>query len=132
MGWNITKAVQALRDNAEDSSTGHCAKYTADAIEAGGATLIRTVSAKDFGPALKAAAFLEVPVSPLGFKPGDVAVIQPYAGGSPHGHMAMFDGTAWYSDFKQNSMMCPPDPYPGLGYRKASPPYTVYRRFETP
>ena len=48
---------------------------------------------------------------------GDVAIIQPYAGGNPSGHRTMYDGTTWYSDFRQNSM------YPGGGYRAVQPAY---------
>lgn len=29
---------------------------------------------------------------------GDVIIIQPYEGGNPSGHMALFDGQEWYSD----------------------------------
>ena len=129
----ITSAESARADSRRVVARLSLAHYTADAIEAGGLTLVRPVAAKDFGAALKTAAFLELPVSAyrLGYRAGDVAVIQPYAGGNPNGHMAMFDGKAWYSDFKQNSISCPADPYPGPGYRQASPPFKVYRRGET-
>lgn len=130
MGWDVSKAINALHDNAETQSTGYCARYTADAIEAGGLNLVRPVSAKDFGAALKAVGFVELPVTEyrLGFRAGDVAIIQPYSDGHPDGHMAMFDGKDWYSDFKQRSISCPADPYPGPGYRRAAPPFKVYRR----
>jgi hypothetical protein len=127
MVWNIGNAVSALRENAEAGSVGKCAHYTADAIEAGGVALgPRPISAKDFGPILSMAGFAELLSGPQQFKAGDVAVVQPCAG-HPHGHMAMFDGSGWYSDFRQNSFSCPPDPYPGKDYRLASPPYKVYR-----
>jgi hypothetical protein len=35
---------------------------------------------------------------------GDVAIIQPYKGGNGIGHMTMFEGKTWYSDFKQRDM----------------------------
>ena len=129
MGWDAAAAVDALRKNAQPHSTGRCAHYTVDAIEAGGLKVLRTPSAKDLGQSLIAAGFSEVPASQYGFGfcSGDVAIVQPIAG-HPHGHAAMFDGGHWYSDFKQNSFSCPPDPYPGPSYRAASPTYKVYRR----
>ncbi len=39
---------------------------------------------------------------------GDVIIIQPYAGGNPSGHMAIYDGAEWYSDFKQRDMWAGP------------------------
>lgn len=53
---------------------------------------------------------------------GDVIIIQPYAGGNPSGHMAIYDGAEWYSDFKQRDM------WAGPGYRAARPSYTIYRK----
>ena len=52
---------------------------------------------------------------------GDVAIIQPIAG-HPHGHMAMFNGTQWVSDFKQQHGL-----YPNTAYRSLKPPFTIYR-----
>lgn len=44
---------------------------------------------------------------------GDVVVIQPCDDGNPAGHMAIYDGTTWYSDFRQRDM------WGGPGYRSA-------------
>jgi hypothetical protein len=52
---------------------------------------------------------------------GDVAVIQPYQGGDPNGHICMYDGDQWVSDFKQRDM------WGGPGYRKNKPVCIVYR-----
>ncbi|MBP5132993.1 CHAP domain-containing protein, partial [Pseudomonas protegens] len=52
---------------------------------------------------------------------GDVVIIQPIAG-HPHGHMAMFNGTLWVSDFKQLHGF-----YPGHSYRVHKPAYKIYR-----
>jgi hypothetical protein len=83
-------------------------------------TLARTQDAKDYGSSLTRAGFKEVPQGST-LHSGDVAVIQPYAVGNPGGHMAMFDGTIWISDFRQRTM------YPGPGYRRMNPPYKIYR-----
>jgi hypothetical protein len=42
-----SKAIKAVHDKAETASTGKGAHYTADAIEAGGAKLVRALPARD-------------------------------------------------------------------------------------
>lgn len=121
MGWNKSAAVDYLVKHVEPHSKGHCAKYTRLAIAAGGIQLIQTMSAKDYGSSLLKAGFTALPPSTKPEK-GDVVVIQPYPGGLQYGHMAMYDGKTWYSDFKQRDM------YPGPGYRRTHPPYVIYRK----
>lgn len=118
--WDVDKAVKHLQTSAAATSQGMCAKYTRQAIEAGGVTLARHNSAKDYGPSLEAVGFQALNYSPAAFKKGDVAIIDAFAG-HPHGHMMMYDGTQWISDFKQRTF------YPGAAYRKAQPSYTIYR-----
>ncbi|MCT4704755.1 hypothetical protein MUA03_02365 [Enterobacteriaceae bacterium H16N7] len=120
MSWNKDVAIQHLRTRAGGTSSSHCAQYTREAIEAGGVTLARTTHAKDYGSSLISAGFREVPPGSTLWA-GDVVVIQPYPSGNPSGHMAMFDGTTWISDFRQRTM------YPGPGYRRTNPPYKIYR-----
>lgn len=118
---NAHAAANHLRMHAQGHSTNNCARYVREAIEAGGITISRTHSAKDYGYSLHQAGFVEIDAStPL--QPGDVVIIQPIPG-HPHGHMAMYDGTYWISDFVQNYGF-----YPGNGYRTAKPPYQIYRR----
>ena len=122
MQWDVSKAVEYLRDNAEEHSTGNCARYVREAIEAGGVTLIRHVSAKNYGSSLLAVGFILIPSGPdYLHRPGDVGIVQPIQG-HPHGHMAMFDGKHWISDFVQLHGL-----YPGQSYRKAKPAYSIYR-----
>jgi len=120
MSWNRDTALQHLRTHAGGASQSRCAEFTRNAIEAGGITLDRTYNAKDYGSSLLRAGFQEVP-SGSTLIAGDVAVIQPYAGGNPSGHMTMYDGTTWISDFRQRSM------YPGPGYRQSHPSFKIYR-----
>jgi hypothetical protein len=120
MPWDVNKAVQHLRANAKSISQGQCATYTRQAIEAGGIRLSYTNYAKDYGSSLKVSGFREV--SSAGpFRAGDVAVIQP-AKGHPYGHMCMFDGSIWISDFKQFRGL-----YLGPIYRNEKPRYKIYR-----
>lgn len=121
MPWDVNAAVTHLRNNAQSTSHGYCAKYTRQAIEAGGVTLVRHVSAKDYGSSLTAVGFAEHAAEPQGgYRQGDVAVIQNF-GTHVHGHMQMFDGTRWISDFRQR------DFWPGSAYRTSQPSFKIYR-----
>ena len=118
--WNKGKAVMHLNANAKSKSAKKCAQFTREAIEAGGVKLTTHNSAKDYGSSLSAAGF--VPIADTGvYSPGDVVVINGYAG-NPYGHMAMFNGSHWVSDFLQDAL------YPGPGYRTNRPQYIIYRK----
>lgn len=41
--------------------------------------------------------------------------------GIPYGHIQMYNGSIWISDFKQG------DFWPGKGYRKHQPHYEIFR-----
>jgi hypothetical protein len=118
MSWNVEAAVSYLDTRASSHSQGRCAEYTRNAIEHGGLILQRHTSAKDYGSSLQHDGFVAL----MGddYRRGDVVVIQPIAG-HPHGHMAMYDGEQWVSDFKQRTL------YPGESYRAHKPSYVVYR-----
>lgn len=123
--WNANRAVDYLNTHATGHSLGRCAEFTRKAVEAGGVTLARHQSAKDYGRSLFLVGFQPIELknekgeqAPL--KAGDVAIIQPIPG-HPHGHMTMYNGKIWISDFRQRTM------YPGQSYRKHHPPFTVYR-----
>jgi hypothetical protein len=118
MPFDVQTAIRYLDTHSASHSTGHCAAYTREAIEHGGLVLQRHASAKDYGRSLLFDGFVEVQGEH--YMPGDVVVIQPIPG-HPHGHMAMFDGEHWVSDFKQRTL------YPGESYRAHRPPYQVYR-----
>lgn len=79
---------------------------------------MRTGLAKDYGSSLVGAGFYEVHGDP---QPGDVVVIQA-TGAHTAGHMAMFDGQIWISDFRQLHGF-----YPGPEYRIHRPAYKIYR-----
>lgn len=120
MGWNARNAGNWAKIHAETGPTNNCATYVRKAIYAGGIIVTNTRNAKDYGPMLEAAGFRKISAT----QPpqlGDVVVIQPYKGGHPAGHMAIYDGQAWYSDFKQR------DFWGGPGYRSAQPSYQMYR-----
>lgn len=119
--WNKKVAVRHLRNHAGNASQSRCAKYVRQAIEAGVIRIDRTHNAKDYGTSLIRAGFHEVP-SGATLYAGDVDVIQPHPGGNQSGHMTMYDGRRWYSDFAQRDM------YPGPGDRAHRPPCKIYRK----
>src|SRR5205823_6936766 len=118
--WDKEKAVQYLTSHANVTSLGRCAEYTRKAIEAGGLVLIRHISAKDYGLSLRSVGFLPLGYDPRVYLPGDIVIIDGFEG-HPHGHMAMFNGNSWISDFKQREL------YPGPAFRKHRPHYTMFR-----
>ena len=120
MVWDTRVAGNWAKNHAEPRSTHNCATYVRNAIKAGGVTVTNTLNAKDYGPKLEAAGFRRISPTQTP-RAGDVVVIQPYTGGNPAGHMAIYDGWDWYSDFKQI------DFWGGPGYRSSRPTYQIYR-----
>ena len=129
---NIDAAVNYLNARADKNSgpKGKCAPYVEDALKQGGVDLPRprdAIAAEKKGPILTGAGF--VPVATQDSKDfipqkGDVVVIQAKDGISKYGHMAMFNGTEWVSDYHQDEGT---DPYPGSYYDDGTPPYVIYR-----
>ena len=134
----IDAAIKYLEANAEDGPTSNCATYVREALNAGGIDVgippIRpgedAAQARDYGSMLT--------TPDVGFEPvlsstqpatppnssqlqaGDVAIIQSTST-SPAGHMAMYNGRQWISDYKQPAF------WPGPVYRAEQPSYTIYR-----
>ena len=110
-----------------------CAHYVKIALIQGGASSSHSGinSAKDYGPWLEENNFKVVDgattvhagnvFSISGQQAGDVVVIQA-APGHEHGHMAMFNGTKWVSDFVQDKGF-----YPAQAYRTNNIAYKLYR-----
>lgn len=117
MPWDKNLAALYARNKAEDHSIGLCARYVTNAIHYGGLDIPRTPYAKDMGNTLFAAGFKYAIVS---IDIGDIAVIQPIPN-HPYGHVCIYDGESWVSDFIQRTM------YPGQAYRNAAPPFVIFR-----
>jgi outer membrane protein OmpA-like peptidoglycan-associated protein len=122
--YDIEKAVVHLNANALDASIHKCATYVRQAIQAGGGNIIPPypLHAKDYGPTLIALGFKKVDKADYTPKKGDVAVFDPPSG-KPDGHIQMFNGEIWVSDFFQRG----PDIYPGKKYREEQVSYEIYR-----
>lgn len=108
--FNKDKAASWAANHANDSSTGWCARYIRQALEAGGASFGHLPYAYMYEGAMRNSNIFKPIVHsnkeqlPSDYIPdkGDVAVIG-RSKSHPYGHIAMYDGTKWVSDFKQNS-----------------------------
>jgi hypothetical protein len=121
-GLDVNKAVDALIRNAQQTSIGLCATYVRKALIAGGLNVSPLPLAKQYlGVLDKKYHFQAISSTNYTPKKGDVSVIQPFPGGNPAGHICMYSGGQWISDFKQREM------YPGSRYIANRPPYKLYR-----
>lgn len=111
MNWEAV--FKELTSKAHPHSTGYCAKYVANALVAGGFKFTRQATAHTYGPILTALGFKEC--SPTRFQAGDIVVWQPYPR-QPYnaGHIQMFDGLKWLSDFVQKRLV------PGASFENAT------------
>lgn len=108
--FDINAAI-AKTNIAGSKSKGSCAKYVRTYIEAGGLkTVGHPVSAYLYGGFLPKIGFSKI-ASVKGkqnqamwttgnAKPGDIAVMKH----GQHGHICMWTGNCWVSDFRQNRM----------------------------
>ena len=125
---DVDTAVKHANREAEDNSIRKCAKYVRQALEAGGVYIPNNPElAKDYGPHLEKAGFHRLSPRPrpdYDAQKGDVVVIQSHPEVSRAGHIAIFNGKHWVSDFVQEHDKTI---WPGPGYRKFKPDYEVYR-----
>ena len=107
--FNPQAAVEALHRNAFPTPKKKCAEMTRKAIAAGlGIPDTRAVtgtikSAADYSGALGKLGYAPLSWSTYQPRVGDV-LVEPRLPGHEHGHMAMYDGTRWVSDFPQHDM----------------------------
>ena len=103
LNFNIDSAVKHLVDNSHEKTQGLCAKYVANALNAGNLTFARQPSAYLYHTKgiLKSIGFTQIS-KPNPPQKGDVYV-QNCTDSHPDGHMAMYSGTQWISDFRQKS-----------------------------
>lgn len=112
-GFNIQKACEWINSNAFASSTHKCARWVRKAIEAGGIStdnrptwtykyikylptigfkFLRKATRKDLGTSYHP-------------QPGDIAVYTQNGNTNKPGHICMWTGKEWVSDFHQKSMI---------------------------
>lgn len=102
--YSNDKAVSYLTEHANSRSTNSCALYVRRAIEAGGCpTFGQPPSACDYDLFLPDLGFKEIENDNYSPQKGDVVVFSAIKG-HKHGHICMYNGEQWISDFKQKSM----------------------------
>lgn len=111
-GYDIDAAVKYVVDNAASKSLGKCALYVRKGINAGGIS-------GSYGDAYQyIQALPKLGFTDLGkitsFQKGDIVVFNK-TGGRKYGHIAMWTGSQWVSDFKQKSIIVHSD-YTGKDY----------------
>ncbi len=128
---DVDAAVKYLNREAEPDSLGKCALYVRRALQYGGGlkNLETPISgfAKEYGPYLERVGFHKLSPRPqpdYDAQKGDVVVIQNHPDGHEAGHIAIFNGSHWVSDFEQPQKG---NLWPGPGYRREKPDYEVYR-----
>lgn len=99
-------AVKHLDSHALSKSHCCCAWYVMRAIQAGGIP-IGILPAWGYEYALPFYGFANVTENYDGPKKGDIVVF-PATKGHIYGHIAMYNGNQWVSDFKQKNMICSP------------------------
>ena len=101
--YDIDKAVSYIKTHAEKKSTSLCAKYVRLAIEAGGleSSAVKR-NAQNYLTILKDLGFTEEETT--SYIKGDIVVFG-IPKGHDNGHIAMYTGSEWISDFKQNSII---------------------------
>lgn len=108
--WDLAASIRFLESNTGTESKHQCAKYVRMALEAGGlSTAGRPVNAKEYVHFLPSIGFKYIRLvkydAPYATymkmaMPGDIAVMECPKGGP--GHICMYTGKQWISDFKQN------------------------------
>lgn len=109
------KAAFALRTNALSRSHNCCAWYVMRAMHKGGCPAI-ILPAFAYSVYLPLIGWEEIKEANYKPKSGDVSVF-PAVKGHPYGHIAMWDGSRWISDFKQK----------GIIVNKAYSEYKIFR-----
>jgi hypothetical protein len=118
--WSPEVAAKYATEHAEKKSVGMCALYVRKAIMAGGIPLYMGGDAWSYKYTLPILNFHQV-----GKKSerevGDIVVFQPI-GGRKFGHIAIWNGKQWGSDFKQRNLIVHSD------YLNDGCEYAIYRR----
>ena len=117
--WNPEKAAVYATENAEVKSVGLCALYVRRAMIAGGIPLYQGGNAWSYKYLLPVIGFENVNENE-DLMVGDIVVFQPI-GGRKFGHIAIWNGKQWVSDFKQRSIIVHSD------YRSQDCEYAVFR-----
>ena len=101
--YSVDKAVNYLNENAELHSRNMCALYVERAINAGGQPAF-ILPAWGYAYVLPLMGFEEIPRTQYVPRKGDIVVF-PKVKNHIWGHIAMYNGNQWISDFKQRGVI---------------------------
>lgn len=101
--YSIDKAVEYANSHAEAHSRNMCALYVERAINAGGQPAF-ILPAWGYAYVLPHMGFVEVDKNNYQPQKGDIVVF-PRVSGHVFGHIAMYNGRQWISDFKQKNLI---------------------------
>ena len=118
--WSPEAAAKYATEHAEKKSIGLCAMYVRKAMIAGGIPLYKGGNAWHYKYLLPILGFEEVDKKEKKMV-GDIVVFQPI-GKRWFGHIAIWNGKQWVSDFKQRSIIVHSD------YTKEECEYAIFRR----
>lgn len=118
--WSPEAAARYATEKAEKKSVGMCALYVRKAVIAGGIPLYVGGDAWSYKYMLPILNFHKVGKN-AERKVGDIVVFQPI-GGRKYGHIAIWNGKQWVSDFKQRNLIVHSD------YLDDGCEYAIYRR----
>lgn len=108
--WNLDRFAQVARQNAQGrKATGDCALYVRKALQAAQVKQFFSGglgNANEIGPRLLSMGWVAVGQNSKDFKKGDIAIFMRTntPSGQKYGHICMFDGSVWISDFIQTSV----------------------------
>jgi hypothetical protein len=119
---NKSELAQWMDDHALSRSSHHCAMYCRLGMEAAGLSTQdrpRSGDAADYGPYLLRHGAQVVPTDGYAPQVGDTVVFDKTPQ-HPYGHIELYDGQRWVSDFMQHNF----SPYRDAA---STPPFTIYR-----
>ena len=109
--YSNDKTVDYITNHAETHSTHMCAGYVVMAMWSGRCPIGPIVlPAYAYNKILPQIGFDEIPLKGYSPQKGDISVL-PRNSKHPFGHIAVYDGNQWVSDFKQKSL------YPSKEYQ---------------
>jgi len=114
VNYDSNKAVEYISLHSERKSKGRCAYYVRKALIAGGIPAYIKAPACLYSKILPLYGFKMIP-HPSTYREGDI-VIFPSVKNHPYGHIAMWNGKQWVSDFKQKGIIVNPA-YNKVDYR---------------
>ena len=119
-GFSVNAASRYLIEHAYEKSHNRCAWHIMCAMNAGGqpVPLLRACDYKWYFRDFLDTQFYEVPSEDYIPEKGDIVVF-PKVANHPYGHIAMWTGKQWVSDFEQNNIIVAKE------YNKHD--YTIFR-----